>query len=43
MRAILDAQGDANRRAADVRSGALARFAWSRAAAETTAVYREAL
>jgi glycosyltransferase involved in cell wall biosynthesis len=43
MRAILDQPGDADRRAGELRSGALARFAWSRAAAETAAVYREAL
>jgi glycosyltransferase involved in cell wall biosynthesis len=43
IRAILDAQDHANQRAAEVRPGALARFAWNRAAAETTAVYRQAL
>jgi glycosyltransferase involved in cell wall biosynthesis len=43
MRAILDAEGDANYRATALRQGALTRFAWSRAAAETAAVYRQAL
>ena len=40
IRAIVEGQGDANRRAAEVRSGATTRFAWQRAAAETAAVYR---
>ncbi|HEY1728546.1 MAG TPA: glycosyltransferase family 1 protein [Candidatus Baltobacteraceae bacterium] len=43
MRSILDAQDAANLRAAEVRSGAIARFAWQRAAAETAAVYRNAV
>lgn len=42
IRAIVDAP-DANERAAAVRTSATARFAWQRAAAETAAVYRNAL
>jgi len=43
MRAIIGAQADANLRAAEVRSGAIERFSWQRAAAETAAVYRTAV
>jgi len=43
MRGIIDAQAGANQRAADVRAGAITRFSWQRAAAETAAVYRNAV
>ncbi len=43
IRAILDARDDANQRADEVRLGAITRFAWQRAAAETADVYRSAL
>ncbi len=43
IRAIVEAQDNANRRAAEVRSGATTRFAWQRAAVETAGVYRNAM
>jgi len=43
LRAIIDRRDDANRRAAEVRAGAVARFSWERAARETAEVYRNAV
>lgn len=43
IRTILGSQTEADRRAALVRSGALARFSWKRAATETATVYRNAI